>query len=95
MNYLSHSDLYQARMKANPREQASLAPQEHQAFAREWTAENPLVAAPSLAFAIPAYTAAKALGLVRARSPASLEEMLAGYRGIGQGLSQRFNSLAR
>ena len=29
--------------------QAQLAPYEHQAFAREWTQDNPMVAAPALA----------------------------------------------
>lgn len=85
----SHAELYLARGNAPAELQAKLAPLEHQAFAREWTQDNPLLAAPSLAVAIPAYTAAKALGLTGARSPASLAEMLAAYRGIWQGLRGR------
>ena len=66
--------------------QDTLAPYEHQAFAREWTQENPLVAAPSLTFAIPGYALAKLLGIKHGRSRPSLAEMAGGYRGIGQGL---------
>lgn len=67
--------------------QAHLGPLEHEAFAREWVKDNPL-AVLSLLPAIPAYTGAKALGLVEGRSPASLEEILAGYRGMWQGLGR-------
>jgi hypothetical protein len=38
---------------------------------------------------IPAYTAAKGLGLLHTRSPASWGEMGKSYRGIGQGLLAR------
>ena len=70
-------------------DQRKLAPYEHRAFAREWTADSPLVAAPSLTFAIPAYTAAKALGLQKARSPASLREMGQAYVGMLEGLLKK------
>ena len=66
--------------------QAQLAPMEHQAFAREWTQDNPLVAAPSLAVSIPGYALAKLLGIQHGRTKSSLAEMAGGYRGIGQGL---------
>jgi hypothetical protein len=66
--------------------QAQLAPYEHQAFAREWTQDNPLIAAPALAASIPGYALAKLLGLQHGRTKPSLAEMAAGYRGIGQGL---------
>src|SRR5512143_2970901 len=52
-------------------DQVPLAGQEHQAFAREWTQENPMLALPSLLFAIPGYSAAKAAGLIHSRTPAS------------------------
>lgn len=86
---MSHSDLYAARMGAPAQSQATLAPYEHQAFAREWVGENPLNAL-SAAAAIPLYTAYKASGLSNARSPASFAEITQGYKGIGQGLSNWF-----
>ncbi len=80
-----HAKLYLARQNASPEEQNVLAPMEHQAFAREWTESNPFLAAPSLAVGAPLYTAGKYLGLIKARSEPSLEELAAAYRGIGQG----------
>src|SRR5512143_1057862 len=68
-------------------DQVALAGQEHQAFAREWTQENPMLALPSLLFAIPGYSAAKAAGLIHSRTPASLDEMASAYRGMGEGIS--------
>ena len=66
--------------------QAQIAPYEHQAFAREWTQDNPFVAAPALAVSIPGYALAKLLGAQTGRTKASLAEMAGGYRGIKQGL---------
>lgn len=87
---MSHSDLYMKRAYAKTRaEQDRLAPYEHRAFAREFAKESPLKAAASLPFAIPAYTAAKALGLQKARSGASLEEMRQGFMGLAEGLFTR------
>lgn len=89
---MSHADLLTLRntLAPNDPQQAVIAPYEHAAFAREWTQESPMAAVPSLALAIPAYTAGKALGLLHARSPASLSEMGQSYRGIGQGLLSLF-----
>lgn len=72
--------------------QDTLAPLEHQAFAREWTEESPFKAAVSLPFAIPAYTAAKYLGLMGSRSSPSLSQMAGGFKGLGQGL---WNAITR
>ena len=102
MNYanMSHADLLNLRNSlsdTDPRHK-ELAPYEHRAFAREWAQESPLLASASLPFAIPAYTAAKALGAVSARSPASLDELTQGYRGLGEGLLENlrmFNLNAR
>ncbi len=83
----SHAALLGARSKTtDPRAQAHLAPLEHRAFAREFAQESPLKAAVSLPFAIPAYSMAKALGLQKARSPASVEEVMQGFAGLGEGL---------
>ena len=97
---MSHADLLSLRNSLandDPRHR-ELAPYEHQAFAREWAQERPFIATASLPFAIPAYTAAKAVGAVSARSPASFDEMTQGYRGLGEGLLEnlrRFNLNAR
>ena len=68
---------------------ASLGPREHGAFGESLVAQNPLWAAPLL-FATPAYSAAKAAGLLNTRSTASVDEMAEGYRGIGRGLLSYF-----
>lgn len=88
---LSHAQLYNLRQlyNNNPQMQNQIAPAEHQAFAREFATESPLSAAVSLPFAIPAYTLSKYLGLTQgSRSQPSLEEVLSGYKGLGQGLLQ-------
>lgn len=89
LSRMPHSELDIMRRAANA-DQELLAPLEHRAFAREWTREQPLLAIPSLIGAIPGYTAGKALGLIKARSPASLAELLAGYRGLGEGVMSLF-----
>lgn len=65
-------------------------PPEHADFARQWAQQNPAVALPSLLAGIPAYSGVKALaqrlGMMQNRSPASLEEMGAAYRGMWEGL---------
>src|SRR5512139_3112815 len=86
----SHSDILSAREGASPEMQKLLAPLEHRAFAREFAQESPLKAAVSLPFAIPAYTASKAIGASKARSPASVEEMKQGYIGLLEGLLSKF-----
>jgi len=83
----SHAELYARRGQGDQ----SVAPAEHRAFAREWTQENPLVAVPSLLAAIPGYYTAKKLGLVRSRTPASVEQVSEAYRGVGEGLAALFD----
>jgi len=92
---MSHAQLLALRNSLAPDDprQAILAPYEHQAFAREWTEDSPVVAPLSLAFAIPAYAAAKALGLEHARTGASWASIAHGYQGIGQGLANVFRRL--
>lgn len=101
---LSHAQLAMMRDKVKPgsKEDQALAPYEHGAFAREWTTENPLLAAPSLAVATPLYylakqkpilSAAQSLGLVgEGATPASFDQLKQSYSGIGQGL---LNGLVR
>lgn len=61
--------------------QGVLGPMEHKAFVRELRQNDPL-AALSMLFAIPAYSAAKGLGILNARSPASWDEVFAAYEGL-------------
>lgn len=82
---LPHDQLYRMRAQGQiPQE--LLGPMEHRAFAREYAQESPLAAAISLPFAIPAYSAYKATGLSKSRSPASLEEIKQAYLGLLEGL---------
>lgn len=69
--------------------QAFIAPFEHRAYAREYVQDKGMTGAASLVVAIPAYTAAKALGIVKARSPASVEEIKQGFTGVYEGLKRR------
>lgn len=99
---LSHAQLSALREKASPDEQQRLAPYEHRAFAREWTQENPLVAAPSLAVATPAYYIAKQPGIIQVMqamglvgpdaTPPSLEQVRQGYLGILEGLTNKLRT---
>jgi len=87
---MSHSQLLRLRNRLpddSPR-QSRLAALEHAAFAREWTREQPVRAVASLLFAIPGYYAGKKLGVIDARSPASLASVAAAYDGMWQGLGQ-------
>ena len=86
---MGRHELQVMRKGKSRKEQAALAPFEHRAYAREFAQDRPLAAAISLPVAIPAYTAAKALGLTDARSPASLEEMKQGFKGLFEGLNRR------
>ena len=86
---MTHAELMQLR-NSLPDESplhALIAPYEHQAFAREYTKQRGWGAVPSLMVAIPGYTAAKGMGMIGARSPASLTELVKGYKGMGQGIA--------
>lgn len=86
---LSHALLYQARERI-PREQQNLiSPFEHRAFAREAIAENPLMALP-IAASIPAYQLYKLID-GGSRSSPSIDQVLQGFIGVGEGLSAAIN----
>lgn len=92
---LSHSQLLQLRSYIPDEDQKThnlVAPYEHQAFAREYTNENPVSGTLGLAAAIPAYQLAKLFGLAQGRSAPSMQEVKAGYQGIEQGLLQHMAS---
>ena len=82
---LSHADLLMMRQNATPEMQKLLAPYEHRAYAREVVADSPGKAL-SLGLLIPGYQMAKLVGAHSARTPASWEQLIQGYRGIGEGL---------
>lgn len=85
---LSHADLYQARELVPKNQQNALASQEHRAFAREATAENPLLALP-IAVATLGYQPYKMI-TGRSRSDPSLSQLGYGLQGVGEGLWQAF-----
>lgn len=64
-----------------------IGPMEHKAFVREAVRDDPWMAV-AMGFAIPAYTALKAMGVFPdARSPASMDEVFAGYEGLYEGVT--------
>lgn len=90
---MDHADLMMMRQqnKTRPGADEFIAPYEHRAFARETTQANPPVNAAMLLFAIPAYYAAKSLGVnvntnSSAATPASTEQMRQGFYGVWDGL---------
>ena len=87
--YNDDTDLYSAYNARNQpgADQSKLGPIEHGQFTEATVRQNKAMAIP-LAVAIPAYTAAKALGILKTRSPASMEEMKQAYKGIWKGLTK-------
>lgn len=67
---------------------AELGPEEHRQFMQELAESNPLQAL-AVSALIPLYTAGKAVGAIKARSPASVAEMSAGYQGMFAGFHQQ------
>lgn len=83
---LNHAVLYQAREHSGPEMQNKLAAPEHRAFAREATAENPLMAL-SIALATLGYQPYKMMQ-GESRSSASVDQIVQGLTGVGEGLTQ-------
>lgn len=81
---MSHDLLYAARAHAPQDMQGLLASPEHQAFAREATRENPMMALPIAAGSL-AYPLYKAL-FSPGRSEPSFDQVKSGLLGVGQGL---------
>jgi hypothetical protein len=83
-------------MARNDPMHAIVGPLEHREFVRDFVNTGGMLSAPSMALGIPAYTALKALGLFpQARSPASWDEIFAGYQGLFSGLQDRFSKSAQ
>jgi hypothetical protein len=87
---MDHHSLLQLRAKAgkNQKLQDQISPYEHRAFARESAADNPWMALP-LAVSTLAYQPYKMI-TGRSRSKPSLDQLLQGFTGIGEGLKSRF-----
>lgn len=91
---MAHSDLMLqrglARQSNNMPLDRQLAPFEHQAFARAYVGGHPISGALGIGAAIPLYQLSKLLRLAPETNgqttPASLEQLIAGYQGIGEGL---------
>ena len=78
-------------------ESHALAPAEHGAYSELRVRERPLWGPVEQLAAIPGYTAAKAIGLMRDErtSPPSLDEMAEAYRGVGRGMKANIDALRR
>lgn len=83
---MSNSDLMDMRNRFNGQQWAQdlVAPYEHRAWAREHSG-SPISAAIE-AVAVPAYQAAKAMGVMHGRTPASSQELTQGWAGVIDGL---------
>lgn len=89
LDNMSWADLIALRKKVegNQQEQNRAANYEHQAYAREEVADNPLKAV-SMAAMIPGYQVYKGIA-GGSRSEGGLEQMKHGYKGVVQGLLAR------
>ena len=87
LNKLSFSDIRGLRDQPGA-DQNLLGPAEHRAYAKDTVMQSPVLGTAQMALAIPAYTAAKAVGLQSARSDASFKEMGQGYAGIWDGIKE-------
>jgi hypothetical protein len=86
LQQFDHALLYQAREYAPKDEQNRLAEAEHRAFAREATAENPLMAVP-ISLATLLYQPYKMLA-GKSRSDSGLNQVAAGLGGVKEGLAK-------
>lgn len=88
---MPHSLLYSARGYVPKEQQNLIAPYEHRAFAREATAENPLMSAPIAVGSLlyPLYKTAVSPG----RSDPSFNQVGQGLLGVGEGLKQKVRGL--
>ena len=89
MAKMSHGDLLllrKSRRDDDKEAQNTIAKFEHRAYARESVKDNPATAL-TLPLMIPIYSAGKALGVLKGRSDASLEQMKHGFIGLGEGVA--------
>ena len=69
----------------DPMMQEIIAPYEHMAWSREYTKDNPRTGSDVMSLGVPMYQLGKMIGVNRGRTPASMDELFAGYQGISQG----------
>ena len=84
LSNMGHAELYAARSYIPAEYQNKISPYEHRAFAREATQENPLMALPIVAGTL-AYQPYKMLK-GQSRSGASIDQVVQGVTGVGEGL---------
>lgn len=90
---IPHALLYNARTKVPKEQQNLISPYEHRAFAREATMENPLMALPIAAAVVP-YQLYKAID-GKSRSTPSIDQVLQGFLGVGEGLAGALRNTMR
>ena len=78
--------MLRSKYKDNQQMQELLAPLEHRAYAREAVKDSPIMGTLGMGTAIPLYQLKKMFGMQKGTTPASLDELFAGYQGIAQGL---------
>ena len=84
---MSHAWLLQLRNKFAPTDpvQGMLSRKEHEAWAREFTQQNPVLAGAAIPWLTPGYAAYKSLFRPEGSTPPSLGQVGAGYKGLLQG----------
>jgi hypothetical protein len=88
---MSWEDLFKMRDRytADPFMQKLLAPFEHQAFARQYVQDNPMMGPLVMGTSIPLYQLAKFLRMQQgSRSGFDLDQLFAGYTGLFQGMGR-------
>jgi hypothetical protein len=78
----------------NPQFQAAVAPAEHAAWAYDVMREDPTLGPIKNAVGVPAYTLGKLAGVLKGRTPASWDELMAGYYGSNQGFAANWPGIA-
>lgn len=90
MAQASHAELVTLRDNTGSKEgQNAIAPFEHRAFAREAIQDSPVpvAAAIGIAAAIPGYQVKKMIKPEESRSDVSIEQVVEGFKGVGEGLA--------
>lgn len=94
-SFAQWASLINARNALEPDDpmQNVLGPREHGAYAEMRVDDYPVYGVLEQLLAIPAYTAAKKLGIMGGRSQPSIDEMAEAYRGVGRGIRRNFLEL--
>ena len=79
-------DAYSARDYSNPTIRDMTGGADHRAFTRNFIHEHPILGAPAMTAAIPAYNLAKKTGILQGGQKPGLFSMGEAYRGMLEGL---------